>query len=455
MVIISCISLFIFYFLLKEIGNKKLAIIGSFIFAICPWHIMKSRWGLESNLFSDFILFFIYCLILGLKRKNKFLYYFSFILAGISAYSYATSYFFLPLFIIPLLIILIYKKEIKIGQAILSILIIGLITLPLILFVIINTFNLPQINLPFLTIPRLTVNRFETVTALSSNNFLINCFNNFCNSLKVLINQYDQLPWNAIKGIGTTYLFSIVFFIIGIIFSFFANIINMISNLNKTCKNNKDTNNINKKIIDKNKLEIKYSYILKLWLIICILLLFICEPNINRLNIIFIPILLYTALGIYFVIYTTHYKKLIAYLIILLYCIFFIIFALKYFEQNWDQYFTFEGNLEEAMHYIKSLDKDKIYITNTIKEPYIYLLFYNKESSTEFNNTVEYYNSYVEFRQVKHFNNYYIENIKNIKLEENKSCAYLINKNNFNNYNIDYLKFKITEFDKYIVIEDI
>lgn len=457
MVIISCISLFVFYSLLKEIGNKKLAIIGLFIFAICPWHIMKSRWGLESNLFPDFILFFIYCLILGLKRKNNLLYYFSFVLAGISAYSYATSYFFLPLFILPLLIMLIFKKEIKISQAILSLLIVTLITLPLILFVIINTFNLPQINLPFLTIPRLTVNRFEVVTSILSNNFLVNCFNNFWNGLEVLIKQYDKLPWNAIKGIGTTYLFSIPFFIIGIIVSFFTNIINKVNNINKMHINRKDNNIINEKLIDENKLEIKYLYIFKLWLIICILLLFICEPNINRLNIIFIPILFYTTLGIYFAIYTTCYKKLIPCVIsiILLYCIGFINFTTEYFKQDWDQYFTFENNIEEVIHYIRTLDKDKIYITSKIKEPYIYLLFYGQESSIEFNNTVEYYNPYVEFRQVKHFNNYYIENIKNIKLEENISCAYLINKNDINNYEINFSEFKIKEFNKYIVIENI
>ena len=111
MAIIGCISLFIFYFLLKEIKDKKLAIIGLAFLAICPWHIMKSRWGLESNLFPDFILYFIYFLILGLKYKKKYCYYISFIFAGLSAYSYATSFLFLPLFIIPLLILLIYKKK--------------------------------------------------------------------------------------------------------------------------------------------------------------------------------------------------------------------------------------------------------------------------------------------------------------------------------------------------------
>ena len=71
MAILGCVSLVILYLLLRKISNKKLAIIGLAFFAICPWHIMKSRWGLESNLFPDLILIFAYMLIKGIEDKNK------------------------------------------------------------------------------------------------------------------------------------------------------------------------------------------------------------------------------------------------------------------------------------------------------------------------------------------------------------------------------------------------
>ncbi len=71
----------------------------------------KSRWGLESNLFPDLILIFAYLLVKGLEDKNKILYYLSFIVAGLAAYSYGTSYYFLPVFIIPLLWILVKKEK--------------------------------------------------------------------------------------------------------------------------------------------------------------------------------------------------------------------------------------------------------------------------------------------------------------------------------------------------------
>ena len=88
MAILGCISLIIMYLLLKKNYDKKLAIIGTAFLAICPWHILKSRWGLESNLFPDLILISVYLLILGLENKNKILYYLSFVVAGLTAYSY-------------------------------------------------------------------------------------------------------------------------------------------------------------------------------------------------------------------------------------------------------------------------------------------------------------------------------------------------------------------------------
>ena len=425
MAIIGCISLFFFYFLLKEITNKKLALIGLAFFAICPWHILKSRWGLESNLFPDFILYFLYFLIKGLKSKNKKIFYTSFIFAGLSAYAYATSYFFLPLFIIPLLIILIRKKEVTLLQAFFSVCIIFIITLPLILFVLINTFHLPQLNLPFMTIPKLSSNRYEELTSIFSVDFLTQSISNFANSLYILLLQYDNLPWNALKFFGTIYPISIIFLFLEILICFSKQV---------------------------KKIKIDYYYVFNLYFIICLLLMFICEPNINRLNIIFIPIIYYCIIGIYSLL--NYKQKLIPILLIAIYSIFFIFFISNYFSQDWNTYFTFEGNLEEVFNYTNPIKNKKIYITNKIKEPYIYVLFYTKYPSQNFVQNVEYHNANAGFRQVTHFGNYYFTNITNISIE-NEPCIYIIKKDDFNNYNFEKNNFKIVEFKNYIAIEQI
>lgn len=421
MAILGCVSLVILYLLLRKISNKKLAIIGLAFFAICPWHIMKSRWGLESNLFPDLILIFAYMLIKGIEDKNKILCYLSFVVAGISAYAYGTSYYFLPVFLIPLLIILIKQKKITIKQAILSIVIVGIVSLPVILYVVINTLNLEQINLPFLTVPKLKVNRYKELTSIFSGEFLKTSTNNLMHGLGILIFQYDGLPWNSIMPFGTMYLFSTFFTIIGIIDSF-----------------RKD-----------KKAEVKYSYLFNIWFIVSIILTCICDPNINRINIIMIPIIYYTIIGIYLII---NNRKKVAIGIAILYTISFGLFINKYFKQDCDTYGTFASDLQEVMEYAKDIASEpnkKVYITNKIN--YIFVLYYTQFDTNDYVKTVDYEDEYVEFRQVNSFGNYYLKSIDEIKNEENN--AYVIRKEDLEKYQINQEKFKITEFEKYVVIE--
>lgn len=419
MAILGCISLVIMYLLLRKISNNKLAIIGLAFFAICPWHIMKSRWGLESNLFPDLILIFTYLLIKGIEDKNKILYYLSFAIAGISAYSYGTSYYFLPVFLIPLLIILIKNKKVTIKQAIISISIVAIVSLPIILYVIINTFGLEQINLPFVTIPKLEVNRYKVLTSMFSGNFFSSSKSNFIQSMKVLITQSDGLPWNNIEPYGITYLFSTLFTIIGLVHSF-----------------------------KKNKIvEIKYNFIFNLWFIVGIILTFICEPNINRLNIIMIPIIYYTIVGIY--IATSKIRKLTI-PILIIYIISFGLFIYKYSHQDCNEYGTFEGDLQEVIEYVDKINDKKIYITDKIQSNYIHVLFYTQYGTMDFIKTVVYEDPYAEFKNVKSFGKYYIDNIEELELKEGN--VYVIKNEDIDKFDLE--NHKIKEFKRYVVIED-
>lgn len=422
MALVGCVSLIVMFLLLKRISNSKIALIGLIFFTICPWHIMKSRWGLESNLFPDLILIFTYLLVKGIEDKNKFLYYLSFVIAGISAYSYGTSYYFLPVFIIPLLIVLVRKKKIEIKQAIVSIIIVGIVSLPIILYVIINTFNLQQINLPFLTIPKLEVNRYKELTSIFSSGFLLSSFSNFIESLKILIMQFDELPWNSIYPFGTIYIYSTFFTIIGLINSFRKN-----------------------RVVD-----IKYNEAFNIWFIVSIILIFICEPNINRLNIIMIPIIYYTIIGIFIVIESFSKRRNQMGMIVLIsivYLVSFVLFINVYKNQDFDEYTTFESDLQDVVEYIENIEDKEVFITDKIKTPYMYILFYTKYDVNDFIKTVQYEDKYVEFRNVLSFGRYHFEDIEEL---DNK-YVYVIRKEDRKNY--DLQQEKIKEIGKYIIIE--
>ena len=317
MAILGCMSLVVMYKLLLILKNKRLALIGLAFFAICPWHIMKSRWGLESNIFPDLLLISIYMLIYGLKNKKDYIFYLSFVVLGLCAYAYGTSYFFLPLFVVPVLIYLIIKKEIGFKKAIICLGIVFIVSFPIILYVIINTFDLPQLKILCFTIPRMTTNRYEELSSIFSSKFISTSFNNFIQSLNILILQKDNLGWNSISPYGITYIFSLPFTLIGIIKSF---------------KINRD----NKEI---------YKNIINIWFIASLLLLFVIEPNINRINIIMIPIIYYTIVGIFEVCN----NNTITILIIIVYLISFILFTREYINTDFDKYMVFVDGVEDTI----------------------------------------------------------------------------------------------------------
>lgn len=414
MALIGSSALFLFYKLIKNVENKKVAIIGLAFLAICPWHIMKSRWGLESNIFPELILLSSFILIKYIKTKNyKLLYLFAGVL-GISTYAYGTSYFFVPIFLGILLIYLLYKKNIKIIDAIKVIIVTSVIALPLIVFTIINTFDLPQINLGFMTIPRLTANRYQEVSSVFSGDFLKNSLNNFIESIKILVLQNDNLEWNALKWYGICYVFSLPFMMLGIFVNFRKNGDNIIKN------------------------------IINIWFVASLLLMFVCEPNINRINVIMFPMVYYVVIGISKVIEKS--RKVLPIILVLIYLYSFVSFVIYYCNKNFDEMFVFEGGLEEVIEYVDSKD-EKVYITNKIKEPYIYVLFYTKFSPIEFSETVQYLTKGNNFEIVKSFGkyNFYIPS------EMDEDRVYVVRKDDLENINVD--GFEVRDFGKYVVLE--
>ncbi|MBQ8828159.1 MAG: glycosyltransferase family 39 protein, partial [Clostridia bacterium] len=150
--ICACISMPVFYLLLKEIFYEKTALAGLFVCAVSPWHIMLSRWGLESNLAPAFLLFGFYFLIKGLKKN--YLLIFSAIMYGLSLYAYAITWAVVPLTIISCgIYILASRTKVSVKYLMISVCVLFLLALPLILFVFVNNGVIGEIKTPLLSVP--------------------------------------------------------------------------------------------------------------------------------------------------------------------------------------------------------------------------------------------------------------------------------------------------------------
>lgn len=409
MAIVGCIAFVLVYKLLK-VHNKKITILGLAFFAICPWHIMKCRWALDCNLFPDLVLIATYIIITALRNKKMYLYYIGIAVLSLSTYSYATSYMFLPIFMAILTIYLLMKKYIKIKDAIISAVIALIIALPIILFVIINSCDLNEINIGPFTIPRLYENRYESTTSIFSGEIFKNLKENIIHNFDILIHQYDGSNYNAISFYGMYYVFSLPFTIIGLYKSF-----------------------------AEKKLEYK---VLNMWFIASVLLTAVfIDGNINRMNIIVIPLVFYSILGIYEIIQN---NNSIIIPIAMVYVLSFIFFLGTYIKTQGSKGNIFAQDVGTAIQYAETLNADKIYLSNTMSQPYMYALFYSQTSPIEYRNTVKFNSEKVAFEDIKSFGKYYFYIPNNLN---EKNTAYIMP----TDYNVN-TNGNVTECGRYKVI---
>ena len=447
MAVISSISLFVFYRIMsfaldEENESDRFKIIFSVLFfTLNPWHIMKSRWGLDCNLFPEFVLFGIYFLIKYLysvrndKSSDIKYYIFAFIFLSLSAYTYATSYLALSTFVILFYIYGLKNKYISIKQVFLSVLIVLIITWPLILFIIINFFKLDNINLIFMTIPRLMTNRMAKEASFS--------FSNIISTIKLLIFQNDGIYWNVIPGIGMAYIYAFPFFLLGVL----------------NCCYNK-TNKSNAK-----KLSIVDDIFL-LWLISgFILCLSLKDINVNRANYIIIPFIYFITKGFLFL--CSH--KVLKIISVISLIVSFVVFSYIYigvnlakeknimidgFNVKKDD--TFSAGLEPVIKYVDKLDAKDIYLLGTARLADNYVLYYLKMPPSEYKNVVYFPKSY----DVHSFGKWHFEKPVEMKDFSGKSYINMANVEGIvyvlpDRYEplIDKNVYTITKISHYIVCE--
>lgn len=295
--LIGCISLVVFYHFMKSaFGNKK-AVLFLFIFTIFPWHLMKSRWGLESNIFPDLILWAIFAMYMGIKKKSNWLVVLSGVIFGLSTYSYGTSYFFVPVSLILLYISLFIVKKLSLKQCIIHLCTTTVIALPMILFVVINFFDLDTLKLGPITIPKLPTVRFKEITAVGSG-VDSNIFSNFISNIKMLFtNDGNVLNYTVPYGLFFCNWLTIPIAIIGIVISWkLGPGPNFQASSNSQNQQNINAHQSTGKV-QNSTFTLAYTF-MNCFFVASLLLMFMVDGAINRINVIFIPLVFYIAIGI-------------------------------------------------------------------------------------------------------------------------------------------------------------
>lgn len=355
-IILSLVSIICLYKVTEENCSKTEALLTAFIFAICPWNIMKSRWGLDCNLMCSLIIISIYVLAKAINSNKRYLYVLTGIFFGITLYTYIISSMVVPIILGIILLYMLIIKKVDIKNIISLAIPLIIFAIPLIMMVLYNSGIIEGARIPIFSIPKLWFYRGGEIS-------LKNIPQNL-NSIFEILFIKDFLNYNAISEFGTLYKMSIPLVIFGLI----------------EC--------IGKVIKDIKCREISLDFIMLITFIAELFMgLCITEPNINKLNAIYIPMIYFAGKFVYYILNNIKYASIV---IIIAYCLNAGMFLNYYFTEftNTDLY-LFENNIIDASKRAEELNKDTIYVENCLNQTYIYTIIATPISPYEFNENLK------------------------------------------------------------------
>ena len=174
------------------------------VLALCPWHILLSRWALESNMAPNLLLIGLALFCRGLE-DGCFL-PLSALAYGLSLYAYSAIWPVMPLL---LGLMLLYARPRADRRLLLAGLILAALALPLVGFLAVNYGLVGEFHIGPFSVPRLVKMRAEEIS-------LQNLRANLGSMLSILLTQSDGLPWNSPGRWGLFYPPALLFGLAGL-----------------------------------------------------------------------------------------------------------------------------------------------------------------------------------------------------------------------------------------------
>lgn len=205
------------YGIIDRTLGRRAANWTGFLLAVCPWHIMMCRWGLDANLAPGFLMFGLYFFIRGVEEtkasvEGKFL-LLSALFYGLTLYAYAVIWPVVPFLLLLQIFYGLWHKKLRIdGWSLVSAGLLFVMALPLLLFILVNSGVIGEIRLPFMTIPVMGGYRGGEIAFDLRNMWL-----NLRTALSLLWNQNTGAPYDVLLPWGLFYDIGRVFIVIGAI----------------------------------------------------------------------------------------------------------------------------------------------------------------------------------------------------------------------------------------------
>jgi 4-amino-4-deoxy-L-arabinose transferase-like glycosyltransferase len=376
MLLTGIASLPIMYLVGARTFGHRVGLLAMLFLAVSPWHILLSRWALESNLLPFVFLTAYASLLLGLMRRPWF--FVSCLLFGLSLYAYGTAYAIVPIFVICALGIMVRQRSLPRGHLAWGAALFGVTALPIGLFVAVNSLGISAMSFGPFTIPRLPAEaRYQAATVIGQGEALQGIAVNLWTGLKLLATESDGLIYNVLDPFGYFYRVGLPLALLGIgllAFDF------------------------------KGARRVEHRLLIS-WMGAALVLLILQPVNINRFNIAFMPLLILAALAVAWL--GSRFPSVTVTSVILL-LLAFAGFSAAYHGASYRQQigYKFHEGLLPALAFAESQVDTSLCVTDEINMPYVFALFSGHTSPAEFVGSVSYVDAQAPFREVVSFGRY-------------------------------------------------
>ena len=385
------------------------SLLGAGFLAICPWHVILSRWSLDCNIMPFNMMLSVYLLLLAVKKKSTLFYGLSAAAFAVCMYSYGAATIVVPLFLLLICIYCLKRGVLKLSQLAVSFVCFMVVFAPLLLFYAVNYLGVPEIVTDHICFNRFTAARtgeaFLALDASLPGKLLGNI-----RSLLLALSVGDDSHTIAHFYRGYASLFE---------FTFPVTLIGVVISAQELIRGSRD---------EKGSLyDISNGIFLFLTLGSVILDLVIL-PDINRLVMLFVPMIVFFVKGAVFV--SGHLGKAAALALSVILLVGGISFTRDYFTDfnTWSIsiYMPGYGEAIERAYEVAG-DERMIYSTyEGLSAPFMLALYYNNYDPYKFFTTVQYKDDKAEFRIAKSFGNFVFSLPEDVTSPEYDTAVFVI-----------------------------
>jgi len=345
------------------VPGSYFAFVALLLLTLCPWHLMLSRWALESNLLPFVVLLSVYFFArpdnhrLGVQAAGV-------LVLSLSVYAYGTAYFFAPVFLALVFIWLRAQGKLPLRHFLPLSALSLLTTLPILLFLAVNFFDWEAIRAG-ISMPKYTgLARHEQISTVFGERFLSSFISQLLFVAELLTMGDPDVSTHLFKKEPTHFFNKMPGFAILFPFAIVPLAFGLGATIRRAVKLR----------------EFGVPVLMALWFAAALATVSITTVNINRANVLWLPAVYFIALGVF---YACRRWRVLLPVAMAAYLVYGGWFAYTYFTQYNDLRYDHIGPFHDLRPALTSLSEragpdDKIYISRFVHEAYMLTLFHTK-----------------------------------------------------------------------------